>query len=135
MNIKINQRIKKIAASDLIIDLKSFKKNLDLIGKESIERVRSELEKSGQKFKNVIYEKISKQNEYGIKIIISTQTETIDAEKLVKITKLDKPVPLGLINEQMQNEEEEKIAGIDKDKELINRMVNRILNEVFYKHI
>ena len=134
MNIKINQKIKKIATSDIIKELMSFKTNLDLIGKESVERVRNELEKSGHKFKKVAYEKINKKNEHGVKIIISTKTETIGAEKLVKITKMDKPVPLGLINEQMEDEED-KIAGIDKDKELINRMINRILNEVFYKYI
>ena len=56
MNIKINQRVKGKGIEDVISNLTSFKSSLDKIGKESVEKARSELEKSGKKFQKVDYE-------------------------------------------------------------------------------
>jgi len=136
MNIKINQRVKGKRIEDVIDKLTLFKGSLDKIGKESVERARSELEKSGKKFQKVDYTIIKRKDNYGVKLNVYTETETIGAETLIKITNKDAPVPLGLINEQMDVElDEGKVFGIEKDKELTNRIIKRILNEVFYKYI
>ena len=136
MNIKIKQGTKRSVIEDTIKDLKSFKSNLDGIAKESVERVRSELAKSGKKYDKVTHKIVKRKNEHGVKINISTPTETAGAEILIKITDKDNPVPLGLINEQMDTGKDEgSVFGVKKETEMLNRMVKRILNEVFYKHL
>jgi len=136
MNIKITQKSKKGAFEDTIKQLKAFKKDLSVIANESAERVRSELVKSGKKYDKVSTTIINGKDKHGVKINIETPTETIGVEALVKITDKDQPIPLGMLNEQMDTGEDEgNVFGVKKEKEMTSRMVKRILNEVFYKRL
>ncbi len=135
MNIQIKQRIKKGVLEETIKELKSFKSNIDNVAKESVERVRSELVRSGKKFDKVAHKVIKRKNQHGVRINIITPTETAGAETLVKITDKDAPIPLGLLNEQMETEDEGSTFDVKNEKQMLERMVKRILNEVFYKYL